>query len=204
MSANKFLETVLDHSIPYHIAQNVFAPGHQFSIVKHIRKNLAALPTGEKILDVGCGPASWLWRADLKPTGLDHSENYATSWKQRSQEYVVGSADALPFANHSFDGIWSIFLFHHLTDEQVRHALSEMERVCKPGGYISIFDGIYPDRWWQNPVAHAIRRADRGQFMRLERDLEALFPNQSAWTFERWTYCLTGLEMISATRILAS
>jgi ubiquinone/menaquinone biosynthesis C-methylase UbiE len=49
-----------------------------------------------------------------------------------------GDATALPCASASFDACRSERLFQHLP--QPEHALSEMVRVTKPGGWVVVFD----------------------------------------------------------------
>jgi ubiquinone/menaquinone biosynthesis C-methylase UbiE len=41
-----------------------------------------------------------------------------------------------PFPDNSFDVIWSSSLFTHMLMPAVEHYITEMVRVCRPGGYI--------------------------------------------------------------------
>jgi hypothetical protein len=45
-------------------------------------------------------------------------------------------------------------------------------------------------------LAGVIRNWDRGEFMRSERSLQALFPNREKLTFQRCAAAATGLEML--------
>ena len=51
-----------------------------------------------------------------------------------------GFADALPFADASFDRIFSSFMFHHLDGDVKRGALREAARVLHPGGSLHLLD----------------------------------------------------------------
>jgi len=64
------------------------------------------------------------------------------------------------------------------------------QRVCRS------FDAVLPIRWWLRPLATAIRRGDRGKFIRSQTTIESLLPKRSLWSIERKLYSWTGLEMI--------
>ena len=52
----------------------------------------------------------------------------------------LGSAEALPFADESFDLVMSRYAIHHFADPQT--VLSEMSRVCKTGGLVVNVDMV--------------------------------------------------------------
>lgn len=182
----------------YRLSQFLLAPGAEKAIVEKIKHLLTQLPPADRILDVGCGPSSWLWRVGLHPVGLDLSPTYTAAFINYGEPAVTGSAAALPFPDCSFDGIWSIGLLHHLPDGVARQAVSEMLRICRPGGYMVIYDGVLPDPGWRRPVAYALRRVDRGKFMRREHEFKTMLPPDKAFTMERFTYSFVGLEAMLA------
>ena len=191
------LHGILEVPAIYRMSQWIFAPGAEMVLTRQMCRLLSELPAQADLLDVGCGPESWLFRHGLKPTGLDISERYVAEWEKKGARAVVGSADALPFPEKSFGGIWSIGLLHHLSDETVRRMLQECERVCRhEGGYVAILDAVLPRSKWRRPVAHAIRRMDRGRFMRTEQQLKMLLSPAYRWQTQRLTYTLTGLELL--------
>lgn len=108
------------------------------------------LTSGMTALDLGSGPgviACELARAVApgKAVGVDVNEQFVDLARQvQSREGVTnirfeqGNAYALPFADNTFDFIYSRFLFQHLS-EPVR-ALREALRVLKPGGSLSVAD----------------------------------------------------------------
>lgn len=57
--------------------------------------------------------------------------------------FVRGDAAALPFADRSFEVVWSRFAFHHIPT--IAPVLAEMRRVCRPGGRIALLDVIAVD-----------------------------------------------------------
>ena len=104
----------------------------------------------EQILDIGCGMGLLVRDAAKRLTtgkaiGLDISEK-ALQIARASKAidtvaYVSGDARALPFDNDSFDIIVSNLAIHCIGDQKERlQALSEITRVLKPGGTVTIAD----------------------------------------------------------------
>ncbi len=183
----------------YKLTSCILGCGGAFVNRKVIKRLLATLPKAQMLLDVGCGPESKLILFGLNPIGLDLSRRYVEEYSKQGTPAVNASADRLPFANNSFDGIWTIGLFHHLPQEVAKNCLRELGRVCKPGGYIVLFDAALPRSPWTRPLAQLIRRLDRGKHMRFQEELEALLPDRKNWETKRYTYALTGLEMLLCT-----
>ena len=127
----------------------------------------------------------------MKPVGVDIAMDRVRAFGPAA---VVASATALPFADGSFDTVWSSGLLHHLPDEAARAAVREMRRVTRAEGLTIIFDGVLPHHGWTRPIAWLIRRLDRGSWMRREEAFEALFDSPADWRRERFTYSYTGLE----------
>src|SRR5262249_46455859 len=127
------LYRLLERPSLYRLSQSLLAPGAKNNITRKIKGCIAKLPSANRILDVGCGPASWLWRVGVYPVGIDLTADYTKAFRRQGYPVITGSAAALPFHDGSFDGIWSIGLLHHLPDNVVRQAIKEMLRVCRPG-----------------------------------------------------------------------
>lgn len=62
-------------------------------------------------------------------------------------DFVEGLADAPPFAGGSFDRVVSSLLFHHLTTDGKRRALSGARDLLRPGGELHIADWARPHDW---------------------------------------------------------
>ncbi len=99
---------------------------------------------GDKILDIGCGKGFLIYDftqvvPGVEVTGIDISEyaieNAVDGIKDRVQ---VGKADTLPFADKSFDLVFSINTMHNLYNYELDKALREMDRVGKKNKYICV------------------------------------------------------------------
>lgn len=184
----------------YRLAQCVLAPGAGRRIGEWIAARLASHPAPGPVLDVGCGPASWLWRAGLRPVGVDLSPGRAAAFgRGHGSAAVAASAIALPFPDGCFASVWSFGLLHHLSDDHARAAVSEMLRVTRPGGHGIVFDAVLPGAAWRRPLAWALRRLDRGRWVRTQEGLESLLGEPRGWERRQLTYALTGLEGLLCT-----
>ena len=196
--------SILDNPIVYKASQYIFAPGAEKNITIEILALLEKLPkpkSDDLILDVGCGPKSWLQKVGVQPIGLDLEQNYVDAYNAAGGKAHLGSADALPFDDEIFEAIWCIGVFHHIPDAGVKKSIEEALRVCKKGGYICIMDAVLPKSGITRPIAQFLRNIDRGQFMRKEAHLKSLFPNDMKWETNRFNYAYTGLEMLSLTAV---
>ena len=205
------LYRILESPAVYRFSQLLLAPGAQTQLGRRYRK-IFHDSTGT-ILDVGCGPNL----TTPLPTkgvmvGLDQNPAYVKQYAgsvennpdlrllgpDRKVVGYVGSADALPFGDGVFDEARSIGLLHHLTPAQASRAVSEMCRCTRRGGRIVIFDAVLPRHPFLRPLAWALRKADRGEWMRTEEELvglvEAAWPGP--WSQHRFTYTYNGLESL--------
>jgi SAM-dependent methyltransferase len=190
---------VLEIPLVYRTAQAVLAPGAQRRGTKLLGRLLHEVSPGERVLDVACGRRSWLDWAGIVAVGSDISESYMREYARAGRHAVVNSADALPFGARSFDSVWSLALLHHLCDDAARAAIREMVRVCRPGGYVVVVDAVMPKRAWARPLAYAIRRIDRGRFVRDEAAHQALLDaTLPRWRSTRVNATDNGLEAVWA------
>src|SRR5688572_1374985 len=83
-----------------------------------------------RVLDVGSG-SGYLQDVVDDYTGIDISRSVASHYHKR---FVAGTATAMPFKDHEFDALWSIWVLEHIPNPEA--ALSEIRRVVKPGGLI--------------------------------------------------------------------
>jgi SAM-dependent methyltransferase len=134
-----------------------YTPGHtanasdfmaRRSLQSHGQFFLGHLTPGVSVLDCGCGPGTitlGIARA-VRPgpvTGVDFGASQveratarATAEAVANVTFRVADCYALPFADSTFDRIFSNALLEHLSDS-VR-ALKEMHRTLKPGGVIGV------------------------------------------------------------------
>ncbi|HUD74961.1 MAG TPA: methyltransferase domain-containing protein, partial [Terracidiphilus sp.] len=74
---------------------------------------------------------------DLSPEMLANGQNNLRRWQMEADLYL-GNAESLPFADASFDVVYSCGGFNFFSDRA--KALREMIRVVKPGGHMMIED----------------------------------------------------------------
>lgn len=102
------------------------------------------LPEQSRILELGCGPAM-LWRVNLEriPAGWDITlsdlspgmlEDAKRKLGDKSAlfHFEVADAQAIPFADESFDVVIANHMLYHVPDRQ--KAFSEVRRVLRSGG----------------------------------------------------------------------
>lgn len=201
---NKLIEKLLDRPGFYSLVQNLLAYGANDLVLNYIQVLRAKLPKATRILDIGCGPKSWLWQVGAHPVGLDLTYSYCKAFHEKQEPAVMGSAGVLPFQSDSFEEVWSVGMFHHLPDALAEQAMDEMLRVCSSNGHVLIFDAVLPVRAWQRPLAYTLRRADRGRFVRSQAAFENLLPQRSHWSVERVAYSHTGMEIVICQFLKAS
>jgi SAM-dependent methyltransferase len=113
---------------------------------------LLAPVAGGRYLDVGggTGAAARSLRevvrresvgAEALAVVLDRSVAMARAASRRETGAVAGQAEALPFADASFDGAWADRTVQHLADPG--RALAELVRVTRPGGRLVVVDPDY-------------------------------------------------------------
>lgn len=125
-----------------------------------IREQLATLYAGmspRRILDVGTGTGTSAFVfAELFPEaeviGIDLSAPYirfAREWAERrglkNIKFYQQNAQETVFESESFDAVHFAYVLHEMYAEDARKILRELYRLVKPGGMLSMFDGVYPD-----------------------------------------------------------
>jgi 2-polyprenyl-6-hydroxyphenyl methylase/3-demethylubiquinone-9 3-methyltransferase len=104
--------------------------------------------TGVRVLDVGCGggfTSEFLAECGAVVSGLDVSaRSVAVAIEHAASagldiDYRHGRAEALPFADASFDVVVCVDVLEHVDDIEI--VLAEIHRVLRPGGVV-LFDTI--------------------------------------------------------------
>lgn len=83
-----------------------------------------------RCLEVGCGRGAFQEMV-RDYTGVDLSE---AAGQFLTKPFFVASGESLPFADGTFDVVWSITVLEHIPDPE--KALAEIRRVLKPGGLL--------------------------------------------------------------------
>lgn len=129
---------------------------------------LANLRPGERALDVGCGTGALALVvqrrvgaagtvAGIDPGAQQIARARAKAARQRLPiDFRIGVIERLPFADQSFDVVFSTLMMHHLPAPLKRQGLAEIARTLKPGGRLVIADFIHKqDRQGQSQRFHA-------------------------------------------------
>jgi SAM-dependent methyltransferase len=104
--------------------------------------DFAGISAGQRVLDVGCGPGSLT--AELVArlgaeavAAVDPSESFVAAARARYPGVDVrqATAEALPFANATFDAALAQLVVHFMTDPVA--GVREMARVTRPGGLVA-------------------------------------------------------------------
>lgn len=90
---------------------------------------------GERILDLGCGDgqlSARLAAGGARVTGVDASAEMTAAARARGITAEHGAAERLPFADASFDAVFSNAVLHWVRDQDAM--MDEVRRVLRPGG----------------------------------------------------------------------
>ena len=115
-------------------------------------KKKMPLKPGAVVLEIGCGRGAGarLIRQAFNPA-LMHAQDLDIEMIRKARSYLgeaarnislaVADSVRIPFKDGSFDAVFDFGVLHHIPDWQA--ALSEIERVLKPGGVFYI-EELYP------------------------------------------------------------
>jgi ubiquinone/menaquinone biosynthesis C-methylase UbiE len=142
---NKLYETIGGF---YDDTQRVFAAFRGLDISSYFENymNLLEVKPGDSVLETSVGTGlnfKYLPRGtklsglDLSPEMLTNCQNNLRRWQMDADLYL-GNAESLPFADSSFDVVFTCGGFNFFSDRA--KAVREMIRITKPGGHLMIED----------------------------------------------------------------
>ncbi len=124
---------------------------------------------GARLLEVGCGMGTDLLQfarggasvtgVDLTPLSIQISQQHFAVYGMRS-DFAISDAEHLPFADESFDVVYSNGVLHHTPD--TAGAVREIHRVLRPGGLarVMLYHRGSLGYWGQVIVRHGILKAE--------------------------------------------
>lgn len=147
--------------------------------------SLAEVCPADSVLDVACGPgmvacefarhAGHVTGVDITPAMIEQAEKRQQEQNHENLTWAVGDAVPLPYADNSFSLVITRYSFHHLLAPE--KALSEMIRVCQPGGRVMVADVAV-----ESPKSEAY---DRLEIMRDPSHTHALTHEEFAALFQQ-------------------
>jgi SAM-dependent methyltransferase len=127
----------------------------------------------ERVLEIGCGQGICADKINLRGghyTGIDASrfmvKRAEELYGSNDREFLCANAYELPFPERQFDAVFSVMVWHLLSE--IQKAALEMSRVLKPAGQFLIITanpGAY--REWENLYINA-----KSEGRRFEGDLQ--------------------------------
>jgi SAM-dependent methyltransferase len=149
--------------------------------LEHVDRDIGSF---EIVLDFGCGCgrtlrwlAPWAEKSELHGTDIDRD---AISWCQRSipfARFAVNDAlPPLPYPDESFDLVYLVSVFTHLTEDLQFRWLEELRRVARRGGYVlvTVRGSYYVERLAADDRAELEKRGF--VFSQLPDHLQDMFP----------------------------
>jgi ubiquinone/menaquinone biosynthesis C-methylase UbiE len=127
---------------------------------------------GARLVEIGCGMGTDLLQfarggahctgVDLTPRSIEISRLHFDLYQMRA-DFVLTDAEKLPFADESFDVVYSNGVLHHTPGTE--QAIREAHRILRPGGVAKVM--LYHRHsfyYWSEIILH--RGLLRGHFLR--------------------------------------
>jgi SAM-dependent methyltransferase len=142
--------------------------------------DVLCLRDGQKLVDVGCGPADILDRLPgVEYVGLDISDAYIQTarikFKARGgANFLSGSVEdwTLNPLTYGADIVLANGVLHHVDDDEAKKILEFAYRVLKDNGWFIFYEPCY--LIWQSGISAYFMSLDRGQNIRTEQQWKEL------------------------------
>ncbi len=136
--------------------------------LKALGRTRGGVAPGRTVLDVGCGFGLETFRIAAiagpgRVSGIDRSADFVADAQRRARaaglaiDFRAGDAEALPYADASFDCVRAERLLIYLKD--VERAVREMRRVARPGGGLAWIEPDFSTTTVNLPDRDVVRRA---------------------------------------------
>jgi len=202
----RLFHKVLEKPLYFNTITRVFAIGGR---EKRINESVSGLFNKEcmgEVLEIGSGTGqfSYYYLKHLGTyTATDINLDYLRYSKKKvgTIKYVTCDSSMLPFSSQSFDRVFALFMFHHLSGKMSLSSLREMKRCLKKHGKIVIIDPFVPENR-MDFVGRLLAKMDRGRWIRKRGDfcrllkhaglrIDAEMKMNGSWPYNMWTYILS-------------
>ncbi|PCI53250.1 MAG: methyltransferase [Alphaproteobacteria bacterium] len=134
--------------------------------------------TGDRVLDVGCGPATLRpFLGDICYKGMDlnpsHIEHATKDFGHLGTFICSNAVTDTVNAPGPYDLIYCIGLLHHLDDDEARTLINSLSARLADGGRLVTYDPVYVEK--QNFIAKWLNDLDSGQNIRTAQGYANLF-----------------------------
>jgi len=204
------LYKLLEHPFCYRLVVRIFSMGGRARKIAGFIDQLMARECQGLVLEVGSGTSQFrdiflkyidnYVITDINFQYVQYSKNnYQALW------HVLCDAARLPFHAAAFDRIFSLYLFHHLSDQQTLDCLKDMQLCLKPGGKIIIVDLFQTERQW-DMVSRTVAWLDRGEYVRPRASMRSLIERSGKFQVEEhhgvpgeWPYSMSAYLLTPVT-----
>ncbi len=167
------LSSEYEEEIPEHVRERLL--GRKIALMTATLEEHGIAP-GARGLDLGCGQGWYLAemnRVGFHVDGTDYSSGQLEKAIVHLQAKGLGGgnleqadAAALPFADDSYDFVYSINAVHHMIEGDAQtKALAEVARVLRPGGVFLLHEMNTENplfRWYMGYLFPLLKRIDEG------------------------------------------
>lgn len=115
--------------------------------------------SGKKVLEVGCGNGArtiQIAEVCLEVSAIDPNISALNQAKidhlRPNIHYALGEADALNFADASFDLVFFTLSLHHVPVAKMDQAIQEAVRVCKKDGHIAFLEPAFEGSFFEAEI----------------------------------------------------
>jgi ubiquinone/menaquinone biosynthesis C-methylase UbiE len=179
--------------------------GFRAFVAPALRRATAGRAT--RLLDCGCGTGANLeWLRTFGPaTGIDLTwSGLAFAHEHGQRRLAQATADALPFADATFDLVTSFDMLQCVPDLAEHEAFAEIARVLRPGGHAVVTVAALAMLWGNHSIlSHEVRRYSRGE-LRTKLIRAGLRPVRVTYTNATLFPILAPLRLLERMRGLAT
>lgn len=151
---------------------------------RHFAEEFVQAQSGDRVLDIGCGPAQL--RAylpdDVEYIGWEPNAAYVEKARKIYGDRGTFNVGLFgPAEAHSLNPVDIAIVsavLHHMDDGQVTELFQLLRQVLKPGGRVITLDNVFVE--CQNPIARFLISLDRGRNVRSPDGYEALAKGEFA------------------------